>query len=186
MDLKANSFLQNTERSLLGRCHKLKYQTIMQYYYQTFAPQKYVHSHFKLIKIINFGDSICSEANYYPFMYFCSTHLGKQRNSLVAQWVRDPALSLLWQGLIPGLGISMCHGYFVNYSFYLLFFSLGRTASVEANLLCFFFLSSLFFFFFCFLGLNLWHMKVPRLGVESELQLPATVTATAMPDPMHL
>ena len=26
-----------------------------------------------------------------------------------------------------------------------------------------------FFFFFAFLGLHLWHMKVPRLGVESEL-----------------
>ena len=28
------------------------------------------------------------------------------------------------------------------------------------------------FFFFSFLGLDLWHMEVPRLGVESELQLP--------------
>ena len=26
------------------------------------------------------------------------------------------------------------------------------------------------------------HMEVPRLGVESELQLPAYATATAMPD----
>ena len=26
-------------------------------------------------------------------------------------------------------------------------------------------------------------MKVPRLGIESELQLPATATATATPDP---
>ena len=29
------------------------------------------------------------------------------------------------------------------------------------------------FFFFSVLGLHLWHMKVPRLGVELELQLPA-------------
>ena len=29
------------------------------------------------------------------------------------------------------------------------------------------------FFFFFFLGLHLRHMKVPRLGVELELQLPA-------------
>ena len=29
------------------------------------------------------------------------------------------------------------------------------------------------FFFFCFLGPYLWHMKVPRLGVKLELQLPA-------------
>ena len=28
------------------------------------------------------------------------------------------------------------------------------------------------FFFLLFLGLNLWHMEVPRLGVESELQAP--------------
>ena len=28
-----------------------------------------------------------------------------------------------------------------------------------------------FFFFFVFLGPHLWHMEVPRLGVESELQL---------------
>ena len=27
---------------------------------------------------------------------------------------------------------------------------------------------------FCFLGLHLWHIEVPRLGVESELQFPAT------------
>ena len=42
-----------------------------------------------------------------------------------------------------------------------------------------------FFFFFCFLGPHLWHIKVPRLGVESELQLSACATATAMWDPSH-
>ena len=35
------------------------------------------------------------------------------------------------------------------------------------------------FFFFCFLG----HMEVPRLGIESELQLLAYATATATPAP---
>ena len=39
--------------------------------------------------------------------------------------------------------------------------------------------------FFCFLGLHLRHMEVPRLGVKSELQLPACTTATAMADPSH-
>ena len=39
-----------------------------------------------------------------------------------------------------------------------------------------------FFFFFCFLGPNPRHMEGPRLGVKSELQLPASTTATAMPD----
>ena len=38
-----------------------------------------------------------------------------------------------------------------------------------------------------FLELHLsWHMEVPRLGVESELLLPAYTTATAMPDPSHI
>ena len=34
-----------------------------------------------------------------------------------------------------------------------------------------------------FSGLQPWHMEVPRLGVESELQLPAYTTATATQDP---
>ena len=33
-------------------------------------------------------------------------------------------------------------------------------------------------FVFCFLGLHLRHMEVPRLGVQSELQPPATASAT--------
>ena len=37
--------------------------------------------------------------------------------------------------------------------------------------------------FFSFLVPYLWQMEVPRLGVESELQLPATAIATATPDP---
>ena len=43
-----------------------------------------------------------------------------------------------------------------------------------------FFLLSFFFFFF--LGLHPWHMKIVRLAVELELQLPAHTTATAMQD----
>ena len=38
-------------------------------------------------------------------------------------------------------------------------------------------------FVFCFLGLQVQHMKVPRLGVESELELPAYTTVTATRDP---
>jgi len=33
---------------------------------------------------------------------------------------------------------------------------------------------------------KLWHLEVPRLGVESELQLPAYTTATATPDLSHI
>ena len=39
-----------------------------------------------------------------------------------------------------------------------------------------------FFLFFFFLGPQVRHMEVPRLGAESELQLPAYATATATPD----
>ena len=37
-----------------------------------------------------------------------------------------------------------------------------------------------------FLGLHLQHMEVPRLGPESELQLPAYATATARQDPSRV
>ena len=40
-----------------------------------------------------------------------------------------------------------------------------------------------YFFFFCFSGPHLRHMEVPRLGVLSELQLPAYATATATSEP---
>ena len=45
------------------------------------------------------------------------------------------------------------------------------------------FVHSFFFFFFPpFLSLHTWHSEVPRLRVESELQLPAYATGTEMPD----
>ena len=40
----------------------------------------------------------------------------------------------------------------------------------------------LFVCLFCFLGLHLQHMKIPRLAVELELQILAYTTATAMLD----
>ena len=39
------------------------------------------------------------------------------------------------------------------------------------------------FFFLIFLGAHLWHVEVPRLEVELELQLPAYNTAPATWDP---
>ena len=42
------------------------------------------------------------------------------------------------------------------------------------------------FILFVFLGLYLWHMEVPRLGVESELQPLAYTIAIAMPDLNHI
>ena len=41
-------------------------------------------------------------------------------------------------------------------------------------------------FFFFFLGLHFWHMEVPRLGVELELQLLAYATARAKEDLSHI
>ena len=41
-------------------------------------------------------------------------------------------------------------------------------------------------FFSLLFRLRPWHMEVPRLGVESELQLPAYTTATATQDPSHI
>ena len=42
--------------------------------------------------------------------------------------------------------------------------------------------SILCFFFLCFLEPHIQHMKVPRLGAELVLQLPATATVTAIQD----
>ena len=43
------------------------------------------------------------------------------------------------------------------------------------------------FLFFAFLGTDLQYMDIPRLGVKSELQLPAyNATATVMQDPSHV
>ena len=53
---------------------------------------------------------------------------------------------------------------------------------VRPYLLAFFIL----FFFFCLLGLHPQHMEVPRLGVESELQLLTYTTATATWDLSHV
>ena len=49
-----------------------------------------------------------------------------------------------------------------------------------------FFFPSFLFFFFALLALHPRQMEVPRLGIQSELQLPACTTATAMQDPSHI
>ena len=42
------------------------------------------------------------------------------------------------------------------------------------------------YLFICFLGLHLRHMEVPRLGVESELQLPAYTSHSNAGSEPHL
>ena len=49
----------------------------------------------------------------------------------------------------------------------------------RCTIICSFYL----FIYFCFLGLHPRHVEVPRLGFESELQLPTYTTTTAMQDP---
>ena len=44
----------------------------------------------------------------------------------------------------------------------------------------------LFVLFFVLLGSHLWHMEVPRLGVQLELQLPAYAIAIATQDLNHV
>ena len=48
--------------------------------------------------------------------------------------------------------------------------------------ICYHFILFIYYLYFSwFLGPQPWHMEVPRLGVESELQLVAYTTATATP-----
>ena len=42
------------------------------------------------------------------------------------------------------------------------------------------------FIYLFILGLHLKHMEVPRLGIESQMKMPAYATATATPDPSHI
>ena len=42
------------------------------------------------------------------------------------------------------------------------------------------------FIYLVFLGPHPWHIEVPRLGIESELQLPAYATTTATWDLSHV
>ena len=60
---------------------------------------------------------------------------------------------------------------------------LARIAHVFVDTMIFFFF---FFFFFVFLGPHPQHVEVPRLEVESELQLLAYTTAIATKDPSHV
>ena len=52
-----------------------------------------------------------------------------------------------------------------------------NTLEMQFSFFFFFFLS--FFFFFYLFRATPWHMEIPRLGVNLELQLPAYTTATA-------
>ena len=72
---------------------------------------------------------------------------------------------------VPSACIPLCLGY----CFYL------SGVSFSFCFLLFFWGGDEFYLFF--FGFSEWHMEVPRLGTELELQLPACTTATAMSDP---
>ena len=44
----------------------------------------------------------------------------------------------------------------------------------------------IFYFLFYSLGLQVQHREVPKLGIDSQLQLPVYARATATPDPSHV
>ena len=58
-------------------------------------------------------------------------------------------------------------------------FFLNKQLLVSSIALCWFYIQPEAFFF---LGPQVWHMEVCRLGVKSEQQMPATATATATQD----
>ena len=105
---------------------------------------------------------------------------------------KDPPGVLMWHSRLKiwhshfcgsghccGMGLIPCLGT----SFHMLRKWPKRRSTLPYSLLL---LLSFFFFFFFFIGClgpHLWHMEVLRLVVESELQLWAYTTATAMQDP---
>ena len=87
----------------------------------------------------------------------------------MAWWVRDPELS---QQYCSGVGgFYPCPGNF--------FMPWVWPVNMEVTIVT----NRKNSFFFVFLGPHLKHMKVPRLGVESELLLLTCATASAMWDP---
>ena len=78
------------------------------------------------------------------------------------------SLSFIWSHFPPN---SLCSSFTSLFFFFLRRYTLFYLRAFPCASLSFF-----------FLGPHLWYMEVPRLGVESELQLPTTTTATAMRD----
>ena len=93
----------------------------------------------------------------------------KQTKSLEQSFTADG--SRRW-GLLPKNTLKgFCKTFFSVLTLYLFIFTL------------FYFV---LFYFIRLLGPHTQHVKVPRLGVESELQLPAYTTATATWDPSYI
>ena len=88
--------------------------------------------------------------------------------------------------LVFSIFYSLFHYFFLFefFEFTLLSLSPWSILKYKTRLLIWDVSSFLFLFIYLFfLGLHLWHIEVPRLGVESALQLPPYTTTTATPDP---
>ena len=80
-------------------------------------------------------------------------------------------------------GLFIYTWYFVPFDLFHTFCSSPTTTHLRQLPVCSLFPWALFICgCFCFLGLYLWHIAVPRLGVEFELQLLACAASTAMRD----
>ena len=89
------------------------------------------------------------------------------------------------QGIINHTAMNILEHVFWETYVYIYTFLLGIFLRVNQVSQRIYILYQQFFFFsflFFFLGPHLWHMEVPWLGVELELELPAYATATANQD----
>ena len=82
--------------------------------------------------------------------------------------------------VVPWQGFPHCFYFYVIFSLWQV-----RLSTYSCAISCLLYLF-IYIYIFCFLGQHLQHMEVPRLGVESELQLPACATATATGDPSRV
>ena len=112
----------------------------------------------------------------------------KKKSSLVLQHSRIRHCHCYGMGSIPGPETSTCHGHRKNIYIYLTHtHTHTHTHTIHAPWDSFFLkatLPKIVFCFLCFLEPHQQPMEVPRLGIELELQLPATAIATQ--DPSHV
>ena len=105
-------------------------------------------------------------SDYFPLYCLCR----------VCTWTQSlECLNLLWltQRLLPYIPLFCNHENSHLGGCFLFFILIIRKFIVSFS----------FPFFLSVLWPHLWYMEIPRLGVKSELQLPAYATATATPDP---
>ena len=111
---------------------------------------------FVCVSLSNCSNTICWED--YPFIIELSLCFCQQSGEYV------------WVGFTFGLSVALIYVSMLSLIPHHLLYWRSFIVNFLVFVVC---------LFFCFLGPHLWHMEVPRLGVESELQLPVYTTATA-------